>query len=255
MLISTLLALSLSQTPPSSVAGLLSPKGDTVLLQDDGYDGKADRFVKAFCGVHVTTVKFRNKRPDSDDAPSNWTQRNFEKLPGSVFTLGTKAPVNEDAPYCVLMTEAAAKDVTALAVKNETKDCDAAAKTKLEKVSKEKLTRCVQVATYDGGSLYFLDYARKKKVKPVVRFVALVGDDAIVKEIKASSSEQPSCWRVDDSCEFEPGYYQPLVVLKQGSEFGVVILWAGAEGNNLLIDQSSGKRFKEVNLGGFYNSP
>lgn len=254
-MLGALLAVSLAQAAPTMSAALLSPSGDSVLMQDDGYDARPDRFVKAFCGAHATTVKFKSKRPDSDDAPSNWTQRNFDKLPGSVFTLGTRVPVDEDAPYCVLMTEAAAKDVTAVAVKNETKDCDADTKTRLAKVTKVKLARCKQVATFDGGALYFLDSARKKKVKPVVRFVALVGEDAIVKEIKASSSEQPSCWRVDDGCEFEPDFYRPLVVLKQGSELGVVILWAGAEGNNLLIDQTSNRRFKEVNLGSFYNSP
>ncbi|MGV3625344.1 MAG: hypothetical protein ACO1OB_31325 [Archangium sp.] len=250
-----LIALSLAQTPPSISAALLGPSGEAVLLQPDGFDAKPERFVKAFCGAQSTTVKFKSTRPDTDDAPNNWTQQNFEKLPGSIFTLGAKVTVNEGAPYCVLMTEAAARDVTAVAVKNDTKDCDADTRTKLGKVSKEKLTRCVQVATFDGGSLYFLDSARKKNVKPTVRFVAIAAETVIVKEIKASSSEPPSCWRVDDSCEFEPGSYQPTSVLKQGTEFGVVILWAGAEGNNVLIDQSKGSKFKELNIGSFYNSP
>lgn len=78
MLASTLLLLSLSQV------GLLGPAGDAVLLQDDG-----------------------------DDVETNWVPRNFGRLPGFVYTLGAKALVSEDTPYCVLMTDAAAKDLRA----------------------------------------------------------------------------------------------------------------------------------------------
>lgn len=44
-------------------------------------------------------------------------------------------------------------------------------------------------------------------------------------------------------------------MLKRGSELTVVVVWFGAEGNNVSLQQLTGKGFKEVGSGSFYNSP
>lgn len=251
MVLAALLALSVSQVPPSMVVVLVHPGGELVLAQEDATDevAKPERFTTAFCGATSSAASFVKTQKRAADFNGNFTPRNFEKSPGTVYKLATKV-TSEDVRYCVLLTADVSKQQTLLAVTVESKPCE-----KKPKVSKDKPTKCTEIARFEGGRFSMLEYARKKRVNPVVRFVASYGERDIVTELKASGFEPPSCWRVDDSCESPVGSYTPVLAMKKGDELTVLTLWGGAEGDSLSLDVSDGRAFKTIGESYFYNSP
>ncbi len=235
------------------VVALLHPSGDRVIVQEDEA-GKPERFTTAFCGAASSSASFMKKQASSPDFDGNYTPRNFEQLAGTVYKLATTVPT-EDLRYCLLLTADAAKQHTLVPVTIESKPCEKSVKAKFAKLSKDKLTKCTEVASAAGSRFVMLEYARKKRVNPVVRFVASFGERVVVTELKATAFDGPSCWRVDDSCEPPVGSYVPLLAMKRGDEFTLLIQWGGAEGDSMSLEVSEGATFKSLSESYFYNSP
>ncbi len=217
--------------------------------------GGSRSFTKATCGGAVLTVKFEEVQREGPKNNARQTARNFAQLPGARFAVvGSKVPENTS---CLLGTDAAfaSRQVTTVMATPDTKCSDKAAAL-VAKLGKRKVMKCLTTGTFAGGKLHFAHFA-DKGVDALVG-VVLEPDDgpAAMKSFAAKRvKDSPSCWRVDDGCEFDPSSYRVVAALTGRAGLELFALWGGAESENLELLRTKGAELMPGLIGSRYWSP
>ena len=127
---------------------------------------------------------------------------------GAIFkVIGGRVPVDTQ---CLLGTDAAFASRKVLPVTAiDSAKCDDKSAAMAAKIGKRKVANCSSTGTFPGGKLPFVTFVRKGPsalvgvvLEPDRGAAAMRGFPAEVDE------DAPSCWRVDDGCQFDERGYQ-----------------------------------------------
>jgi hypothetical protein len=214
----------------------------------------AASLTKAVCDGRMIDVKYLREQPKGAQDTGRQTARNFSQVKGALFKL-VKGTLPADS-LCLLGTKATFAKRTLVVVAPETGDCDEASSTAAAELTQRKVTRCVTTATFPESRLSFASY----ELDGSSALAALVltrekGKPAVRKFPATWERGAPSCWRVDDGCEFDPSTYRVAFAMTGPAGLELYALWAGAEGENAEVLRVKGPELKVVASASRYWSP
>jgi hypothetical protein len=247
----SLLALTLAAAPEFSFA-FTNQDGTKLLALPPISD--AASLTRAVCDGRLLEVKYLRDQPKGEKDTGRQTARNFDQAKGALFKL-VKGPLPADA-LCLLGTAASFSKRTLLPVTTESGDCDEKSSAMMAELGKRKVTKCLATGSFEGGKLSFASY--ELDGSSALAGVALApekGAPAIRRFPATWERGAPSCWRVDDGCEFDATSYRVAFAMNGKAGLELFALWAGAEGENAEVLRVTGAELKVIASGSRYWSP
>lgn len=247
----SLVALTLAAAPEFSF-GFSNQDGRQLLALPPV--SNAASLTKAVCDGRLIDVKYLREQPKGPNDTGRQTARNFSQVKGALFK-PVKGALPADA-LCLLGTNATFAKRKLLAIAAETGDCDEASSTAAADLTKRKVSKCVTTATFPESKLSFASY----ELEGSSALAALVltqerGKPAVRKFPATWERGAPSCWRVDDGCEFDASTYRIAFAMTGPAGLELYALWAGAEGENAEVLRVKGSSLKVVSSASRYWSP
>jgi len=206
-----------------------------------------EQYTRAVCGDGKPfEVRWVKHQPKGEKDSGRLTERNFDQSEGELFEV-TGAPAKPDVSSCLVASEAffAARKVVKFESRGEA-PCDGKTSAAVAKaLGARKLERCVQRGTLGPSVRLVVAERRDGETRTAVLALA-EGAKVAVKTFDAKQTEpnQPSCWRADDGCAFEPAAFKVPFLLKGKAGTELFFLWDGFEGQNIELLKVSDKKLE-----------
>jgi hypothetical protein len=252
-MVSALLAAAVLTASPEFAFAFSNETGEQLLALTPL--GKPTALTKVSCDGTVLDVTHLREQPEGPKYNGRQTARNFTQIRGSVFKVAG-APIAPDA-MCLLGTEAAFASRKLLKV-TLTPDapCDEKSSALAAALGKRKVAACLTTGTFPGGALHFARFAPKGSNALVGVILSLSDGPSAMRAFPAKVvKDSPSCWRVDDGCEFDPSSYRIVFAMSGPAGWELFALWGGAESQNVELLRIKGTVLSPAVASSRYWSP
>ncbi|EIJ41270.1 hypothetical protein BegalDRAFT_0350 [Beggiatoa alba B18LD] len=127
-------------------------------------------------------------------------------------------------------------------------DCERAIIQRLTQQRQRAINQCWHLANVGkNGQIVVAEFQRQNN--EMLASIIYVSPTNLIFQDYLANYNQSSCWRIDDSCKFDPGGFHIYSVFQSAQALYLILTWDGAEGQNAMLLKASNALFEAVKQG------